>query len=43
MKWNFAAKTEKQLSLTVGETVQIEEACEGRTVGLWDTGGLCLC
>ncbi|XP_060771126.1 dedicator of cytokinesis protein 2 [Neoarius graeffei] len=33
VKWNFAAKTEKQLSLTVGETVQIEEACEGWFMG----------
>ncbi|XP_035376244.1 dedicator of cytokinesis protein 2 [Electrophorus electricus] len=29
VKWNFTAKDERQLSLVVGETVHIQEACEG--------------
>uniref|UniRef100_A0A8C5AEI3 Dedicator of cytokinesis 2 n=1 Tax=Gadus morhua TaxID=8049 RepID=A0A8C5AEI3_GADMO len=28
-KWNFIGQGEKQLSLEVGDTVQIQEACEG--------------
>uniref|UniRef100_A0AAR2LWE2 Dedicator of cytokinesis 2 n=1 Tax=Pygocentrus nattereri TaxID=42514 RepID=A0AAR2LWE2_PYGNA len=28
-KWNFTAREERQLSLVVGETVHIQEACEG--------------
>ncbi|XP_072524754.1 dedicator of cytokinesis protein 2 [Salminus brasiliensis] len=29
VKWNFTAREERQLSLAVGETVHIQEACEG--------------
>lgn len=28
-KWNFVARGEKQLSLEVGDTVQIQEVCDG--------------
>uniref|UniRef100_A0A8C5CJL0 Dedicator of cytokinesis 2 n=1 Tax=Gadus morhua TaxID=8049 RepID=A0A8C5CJL0_GADMO len=31
-KWNFIGQGEKQLSLEVGDTVQIQEACEGKTL-----------
>uniref|UniRef100_A0A8C0YFW9 Dedicator of cytokinesis 2 n=1 Tax=Cyprinus carpio carpio TaxID=630221 RepID=A0A8C0YFW9_CYPCA len=29
VKWNFVAKAEKQLSLAIGDTVHIQESCEG--------------
>uniref|UniRef100_A0A8C2EVN3 Dedicator of cytokinesis 2 n=1 Tax=Cyprinus carpio TaxID=7962 RepID=A0A8C2EVN3_CYPCA len=29
VKWNFVAKSEKQLSLVIGDTVHIQESCEG--------------
>ncbi|ROL41085.1 Dedicator of cytokinesis protein 2 [Anabarilius grahami] len=29
VKWNFTAKVEKQLSLSIGDTVHIQESCEG--------------
>ncbi|XP_056625482.1 LOW QUALITY PROTEIN: dedicator of cytokinesis protein 2 [Triplophysa dalaica] len=29
VKWNFTAKAEKQLSLVIGDTVHIQESCEG--------------
>ncbi|XP_016142578.1 dedicator of cytokinesis protein 2-like [Sinocyclocheilus grahami] len=29
IKWNFVAKAEKQLSLAIGDTVHIQESCEG--------------
>uniref|UniRef100_A0A672S3K6 Dedicator of cytokinesis 2 n=1 Tax=Sinocyclocheilus grahami TaxID=75366 RepID=A0A672S3K6_SINGR len=34
VKWNFVAKAEKQLSLAIGDTVHIQESCEGE--GFWD-------
>lgn len=34
VKWNFVAKVEKQLSLAIGDTVHIQESCEGE--GFWD-------
>uniref|UniRef100_A0A672S3Z5 Dedicator of cytokinesis 2 n=1 Tax=Sinocyclocheilus grahami TaxID=75366 RepID=A0A672S3Z5_SINGR len=36
VKWNFVAKAEKQLSLAIGDTVHIQESCEGE--GFWDIG-----
>ncbi|XP_052010886.1 dedicator of cytokinesis protein 2-like isoform X2 [Xyrauchen texanus] len=29
VKWNFTAKADKQLSLAIGDTVHIQESCEG--------------
>lgn len=30
VKWNFVGQNEKHLSLEVGETVHIQEVCEGK-------------
>ena len=30
VKWNFAGQGEKQLTLDIGDTVHIEEFCDGK-------------
>lgn len=32
VKWNFVSQGEKQLSLEVGDTVHIQEVCDGKNI-----------
>lgn len=43
VKWNFVGTGEKYLSLEIGDTVYIQEACDGKTASKqnhhWFCGG----